>query len=124
MLGKERLMAFVATTQPERAKQFYSEVLGLELLSDEPYALVFNAAGTTLRVQKVEALAPPAHTALGWQVADIGQTIAALRTRGVTFQRYDFLEQDEHGVWTAPSGGKIAWFKDPDGNVLSLTELS
>jgi predicted enzyme related to lactoylglutathione lyase len=123
MLGQERLMAFVATARAEDAKRFYGSVLGLRLLADEPWAIVFEAGGTLLRVQKVEAWRPPAHTALGWQVSDIATAIAALRQQGVSFERYDFLEQDELGVWSSPGGGKIAWFKDPDGNVLSLTEF-
>lgn len=123
MLGQQRLMAFVATAQPEHAKRFYGDVLGLRLLADEPWAIVFDAGGTMLRIQKVDTLRPAAHTALGWQIAEIASAVTALRERGVSFQRYDFLEQDELGVWTSPGGGKIAWFKDPDGNVLSLTEL-
>lgn len=124
MLGQQQLMAFVATARPELAKRFYADVLGLRLLSDEPWAIVFDAGGTMLRVQKVETLQPPGHTALGWQVPEIAQAVAALRERGISFERYEFLEQDELGVWTSPAGGKIAWFKDPDGNVLSLTEFT
>lgn len=122
MLGRERLTAFAATTSAERAKQFYGEALGLRLISDDPFALVFDAGGTTLRVQKVAEFAPAPHTALGWQVADIVRAMSALRDKRVQFERYAFLEQDDAGVWTSPSGAKIAWFKDPDGNVLSLTE--
>ncbi|HYP88866.1 MAG TPA: VOC family protein [Polyangiaceae bacterium] len=123
MLGQEKLVAFVATAQPQRAKRFYGDVLGLKLLADDPYAIVFDAAGTLLRVQKVDAVQPPGHTALGWQVTDIAQAVAALREKDVAFERYEFLEQDPQGVWTSPAGGKIAWFKDPDGNVLSLTQF-
>ena len=123
MLGQEKLVAFVATAQPERAKTFYGEVLGLRLLTDDPFAIVFDAGGTMLRVQKLESLQPPGHTALGWQVSDIAAAVAALRKQDVAFERYEFLDQDELGVWTSPAGGKIAWFKDPDGNVLSLTQF-
>jgi len=123
MLGQERLMAFVATAQPEAARVFYEEVLGLRLVADEPWAIVFDAGGTMLRVQKVESQRPAGYTALGWQVPDIEIVIGALREKGVAFERYGFLEQDQQGVWTSPSGGRIAWFKDPDGNVLSLTQF-
>jgi catechol 2,3-dioxygenase-like lactoylglutathione lyase family enzyme len=117
-------MAFVATLDAPRARRFYGETLGLRLLGDEPYALVFDAHGTTLRVQKVQALAPPRHTVLGWQVPDVGAAVGALAARGVAFEQYGMPGQDERGVWTAPGGAKVAWFKDPDGNLLSLTELA
>jgi uncharacterized glyoxalase superfamily protein PhnB len=122
MLGGENLMAFVATSDAPRAKAFYQGILGLRLLADEPYALVFDVNGTVLRVQKVQQLAPAQYTALGWQVPDIAGAIAALRAKQVAFERYPHFEQDAAGVWTAPSGAKVAWFKDPDGNLLSLTE--
>jgi uncharacterized glyoxalase superfamily protein PhnB len=124
MLGSEKLMAFVATRDAARAKAFYAGALGLHLVTDDEWALVFDAAGTTLRIQKVQELAPAAYTALGWQVPEITGAISALRDKGVVFERYAFLEQDEAGVWAAPGGAKVAWFKDPDGNVLSLTESS
>ncbi len=122
MLGARNVTAFVATTNPERAKAFYEDTLGLPLVSDDPWALVFSAAGTTLRVQKVERHAPHPFTTLGWNVPDVARDVAALASRGVRFERYDGMQQDEAGVWTSPSGAKVAWFKDPDGNVLSLTE--
>jgi predicted enzyme related to lactoylglutathione lyase len=92
-------------------------------VSDEELALVLDANGTMLRVQKVEKLTPHPFTTLGWNVPDIAATIDALVKGGVTFERYGFMEQDERGVWTAPGGAKIAWFKDPDGNTLSLAEM-
>jgi len=123
MLGGETLMAFIATTHPARAKHFYADVLGLRLVADEDHALVFDAHGTMLRIQKVQTFTPAQHTALGWHVGDITGAVAALRAKGVVLARYPFLEQDETGVWTAPDGGRVAWFKDPDGNVLSLAEV-
>jgi catechol 2,3-dioxygenase-like lactoylglutathione lyase family enzyme len=123
MLGDQKLTAFVATRQPERARAFYTEVLGLRLVSDDPYAIVFDVGGTMLRVQKVEELAPHPFTAVGWNVADVAAIVDGLAARGVTFERYGFLDQDERGVWTAPGGAQIAWFKDPDGNTLSLAQL-
>jgi len=122
MLRTAKLTAFVATTHPERAKQFYSRTLGLRLVSDDQFALVFDCAGIQLRIQKVDTFQPHAFTALGWQVPGIRRSVAALAKKGVAFERYGFLEQDELGVWQAPSWAKVAWFKDPDGNLLSLTE--
>ena len=122
MLGTADLIAFAATTRPVEALAFYTERLGLELVEDSPFALVFNAGGTTLRIQKVEAIAPQGHTVLGWAVANIEKTIAGLADRGVTCERFDALPQDELGVWLAPDGTRIAWLRDPDGNLLSLTE--
>lgn len=123
MLSGETLIAFVATTQPERAKQFYTQVLGLRLIGDEEYALVFDAHGTMLRIQKVQSFTPAPHTALGWHVVDMARTVESLRASGVSFLRYPYFAQDEAGVWTAPGGAKVAWFKDPDENVLSLSEF-
>jgi len=123
MLTDNRPMCFVATADPARARAFYCDVLGLTLTSDEDYALVYDLAGTMLRIQKVQALTPLPYTALGWHVADITRAVAELSARGVTFERWAFLEQDAAGIWTVPgAGAKVAWFKDPDGNLLSLTE--
>jgi catechol 2,3-dioxygenase-like lactoylglutathione lyase family enzyme len=123
LLNRSRLMAFVATAKPDEARRFYREVLGLTLTEEGPFALVFDAHGTMLRVQKVEACTPHAHTALGWHVDDIRGTIRSLEQRGVHFERYAGMPQDESGVWTTPDGASVAWFKDPDGNVLSLTQF-
>jgi catechol 2,3-dioxygenase-like lactoylglutathione lyase family enzyme len=122
MLGKNKLVAFVATTNGERARQFYEETLGLEVLSDDPYALVCDVDGTFLRIQKVASLRPQGFTVLGWEVADIAATIDLLAEGGVETERFDGMNQDARGVWTSPSGARVAWFKDPDGNTLSLTQ--
>jgi len=122
MLGDKPVVAFVATTKPEAAKTFYGETLGLRLVDDTPFALVFDANGTTLRVQRVEACSPPPFTQLGWHVDDIAETIRDLAGRGIAFERFGFLEQDELGVWTSPDGTKVAWFKDPEGYTLSLND--
>lgn len=116
-------MAFSATADAARALRFYRDQLGLELLSDEPFALVFNAGGTMLRVQKVSEVRPAQYTTLGWQVSDIAATVSQLQAAGVTVERYGFPGQDERGIWTSPGGAKVAWFKDPDGNTLSITEF-
>jgi catechol 2,3-dioxygenase-like lactoylglutathione lyase family enzyme len=123
MLADARVTAFVATVNPDRSKLFYRDVLGLRLVSDDQFATVFDANGVQLRVQKVEKLDPHPFTALGWQVNDIADVVRALAAKGVAFERYGFLTQDEIGVWKAPSGARIAWFKDPDGNLLSLAEM-
>jgi catechol 2,3-dioxygenase-like lactoylglutathione lyase family enzyme len=123
MLAQSDLIAFLATVWPARARAFYQDALGLSFIEESPYALVFDAGGLMLRIQKVEAFEPAAHTALGWRVADIGAVMADLATRGVRFEFYAGLPQDGRGVWTTPDGTEIAWFKDPDANVLSLTRF-
>jgi catechol 2,3-dioxygenase-like lactoylglutathione lyase family enzyme len=122
MLRRAALTAFLATTNPARAKVFYRDILGLSLLSDDQFALAFDANGTQLRIQKVEKLEPHPFTSLGWHVPDIAKAVAELVKHGVTFERYEFMKQDKLGVWKAPSGAKVAWFKDPDENLISLTE--
>jgi catechol 2,3-dioxygenase-like lactoylglutathione lyase family enzyme len=124
MLADTPLVAFLATRQSDHARAFYEGVLGLEVVDDSPFALVLRAAGTLLRIQKVEAFAPHPFTALGWKVDDIARDVAALTERGVRFERFGFLEQDQAGVWTTPDGSKVAWFKDPDGNTLALTQYA
>jgi len=122
MLGSHDLVAFVGVTDVARARSFYEGTLGLTMTADTPFAVVFDANGTTLRVTPVERLDPPAYTVLGWQVDDIAATMGELAARGVEFARYDGMEQDELGAWSAPGGAQIAWFHDPDGNPLSLTQ--
>ncbi len=115
-------IAFLATTDAERARLFYAGVLGVRLVSDDQFALVFDLAGTTLRLVRVEAFTPQPFTVLGWQVADLDAAIRGLTRAGVAFERFDGLEQDELGAWAAPGGSRIAWFKDPDGNLLSISQ--
>jgi len=124
VLTTSELIAFAATTDLEKARAFYEDVLGLTLVEQNPYACVFDAAGTMLRVTAVATVAQPGYTVLGWRVSDIAATVVALEARGVAFARYDGMEQDRHGVWTTPGGDRIAWFRDPDGNVLSLTQFA
>jgi catechol 2,3-dioxygenase-like lactoylglutathione lyase family enzyme len=123
MLAAHPIMAFVATTRADEARAFYEKTLGLPLLEDTPFALVFQIPGTTLRVQKAGPFQPHPFTALGWQVPDIAAAVKGLSDRGVTFSRFEFILQDELGIWTTPDGAKVAWFKDPDGNTLSLTQM-
>jgi catechol 2,3-dioxygenase-like lactoylglutathione lyase family enzyme len=123
-LGKQPIIAFIATLDAERARKFYSDTLGLRLVLDQlPFALVFDANGTMLRVTPVKELRPPGYTVLGWQVPDIADAAKTLEKAGVRFERYPGLEQDELGIWTAPgSAAKVAWFKDPDGNTLGISQ--
>lgn len=122
-LGKYNIIAFVTIVDVARAKLFYRDTLGLRLLSEEPpFALVFEAHGIMLRLGMAKEL-PPAHgTVLGWQVPDIAAAVHELAEAGVRFERYAQMKQDELGIWAAPGGAKVAWFKDPDGNILSLSE--
>jgi len=122
MLGNATVTAFVATANPVRAKAFYRDTLGLRLVSDDQFAIAFDCNGVQLRIQKVEKVQPHPFTALGWHVPSIRDAVQGLAKRGVAFERYSFLERDDVGVWRAPSTAQVAWFKDPDGNLLSLTE--
>jgi predicted enzyme related to lactoylglutathione lyase len=123
MLSQAPIMAFVSSTDLTRARAFYEGVLGLAVEEVNGFACVLRGAGTMLRVTLVESLTPQAFTVLGWIVDDIAATIDGLVRRGVGFTRYDGLGQDDRNIWTAPGGGRIAWFTDPDGNVLSLTQF-
>lgn len=124
MLSDKKLKAFVSTINPVNAKKFYMEILGLKLLSEDNYALEFDSNGTLLRITTVEKLTLQPFTVLGWDVDNITDLIKSLSGKGVVFERYEFMEQDNLGIWTAPGGTKVAWFKDPDGNLLSLSELA
>ena len=122
MLARQRPVAFLATTDGSRAVAFYGGVLGLPVRSDDDFAVVFDANGVELRVQKVERLTPQPFTALGWQVEDVAVVAAQLKAAAVTLERYAWLQQDAAGIWDAPSGARVAWFKDPDGNLLSVAQ--
>jgi catechol 2,3-dioxygenase-like lactoylglutathione lyase family enzyme len=123
MLAGAEVMAFVATTDLERARAFYGSTLGLPLVEDDGRALAFDAHGTMLRVTGVRELTPASYTVLGWSVPDVGAAVRELRGRDVAVIRYAGFEQDEQGIWTAPTGARVAWFTDPDGHTLQLTEL-
>jgi catechol 2,3-dioxygenase-like lactoylglutathione lyase family enzyme len=122
MLTTAPLVAFVATTDLERSHGFYGEVLGLRRVEPSPFANVYDANGAMLRVTRVERVAAAPYTVLGWTVGDVHASLAGLTGRGVAFERFEGVDQDDAGVWTAPGGAQIAWFKDPDGNLLSLTQ--
>jgi len=122
-LNEQSIIAFAATRDPARAKKFYGNILGLRLVSEElPFALVFDAHGTMLRVTIVKTLNAAGYTVLGWQVPDIVTAAKSLQKAGVQFERYPGMNQDEMGIWASPGGAKVAWFKDPDGNTLSISE--
>lgn len=116
-------VSFIATTNSAESRHFYETVLSLQCLSEDPFALVFDLGGTTLRIQKVELIPEVNYTVLGWEVDNIRQCVDELSGKGVKFEKISQLAQDELGIWVAPSGASVAWFKDPDGNTLSLTEL-
>jgi predicted enzyme related to lactoylglutathione lyase len=122
MLSDRKLKAFVPATNPKEARAFYKDLLGLTLLSEDNYALEFDANGVLLRVAIVQEFNPQSFTVLGWNVPDIHEVIRSLNKNGIECIKYDFLSQDHAGVWISPGGSKVAWFHDPDGNVLSLTQ--
>lgn len=121
-LGSHKLIAFVATTNADRAREFYGGTLGLTLVSQDGFAVVFDVNGIMLRVTLVQSHVPAQYTVLGWETPDIKSTVTRLEAAGVKFNRYGFPGQDERGIWTAPDGARVAWFNDPDGNVLSVSE--
>jgi catechol 2,3-dioxygenase-like lactoylglutathione lyase family enzyme len=123
MLTANQIIAFVATANADEAMMFYRDRLGLRLAADTEFAIEFEIEQTMLRVQKVETVVPAPYTALGWKVGNIAEEIEALGKRGIIFERYEGMSQDENGIWVSPSGARIAWFRDPDGNILSLTQF-
>jgi catechol 2,3-dioxygenase-like lactoylglutathione lyase family enzyme len=123
VFAAEGLIAFAATTDLDRAAEFYGKTLGLTLVERNDFACVFDVQGTMLRITAVSEVASGGYTVLGWRVADIAAAVRALAAAGVAFTRYEGMDQDDDGVWTTPGGDKVAWFTDPDGNVLSLTQF-
>jgi catechol 2,3-dioxygenase-like lactoylglutathione lyase family enzyme len=129
MLGSSVIAAFVPTRDSAKAKAFYVDILGLRFVSDDRFALVLDANGIKVRVTKVRDFTPQPFTVLGWEVADIEKAVSDLENNGVCFEKYGFRGQDERGIWTAPmtdnasGGARVAWFKDPDGNLLSVSQF-
>ena len=123
-LRAAQVVAFVPTKNFKTAQKFYESTLGLALITKDEFALLFEAGGTRIRVVKVEKFKPAPFTILGWRVTDVKQTVATLAKRGIKFERFPGMNQDEFGIWTAPSGARVAWFKDPDDNVLSIFQQS
>jgi len=122
MLGSNKIVAFVPTRDAVKARAFYEGVLGLRFVNDDGFALVMDANGTMVRIAKAPEFKPMPFTILGWQVSGIEKIVAGLVGKGVKFERFGFFEQDTLGIWTAPTGDKVAWFKDPDGNMLSVSQ--
>lgn len=124
MLGNARLMAFIPVTDIDAARTFYESALGLPVIDESPFALVVDANGTKVRITPVTDLRPQPFTICGWEVADIKATVTKLVAAGVTFSRFDGMDQGADGIWTSPGGDLVAWFADPDGNTLSLTQYA
>jgi catechol 2,3-dioxygenase-like lactoylglutathione lyase family enzyme len=122
MLGSTNIVAFVPIKDSDQARAFYEGVLGLKFVKDDSFALVFDANGIMIRAAKVKDFSPAQFTILGWQVSDIENVVRALTKKGVHFEIFGFFKQDQLGIWTAPTGDKVAWFKDPDGNTLSVSQ--
>jgi catechol 2,3-dioxygenase-like lactoylglutathione lyase family enzyme len=122
-LGKYNIIAFVTIVDVARAKEFYRDTLGLRLVSEEPpFALVFDAHGIMLRLGMGKQVPAGVGTVLGWEVPDIAAAVRDLQQAGVHFERYEQMKQDELNIWTTPTGARVAWFRDPDGNILSISE--
>ncbi|HEY4903249.1 MAG TPA: VOC family protein [Candidatus Sulfotelmatobacter sp.] len=122
MLGSTNIVAFVPTRDSAKAREFYESVLGLRFVKDDGFAMVLDANGIMIRVAKVADFKPAQFTILGWQVVEIEKVVEELTSRGVHFEIFGFFKQDTLGIWTAPTGDKVAWFKDPDGNILSVSQ--
>jgi catechol 2,3-dioxygenase-like lactoylglutathione lyase family enzyme len=122
MLGSNNIVACVPTRNAEKARAFYEGVLGLRFVKDDGFAMVFDANEIMIRIAKAPEFKPAQFTILGWQVSEIENVVRGLQKRGVHFEIFGFFKQDELGIWTAPNGDKVAWFKDPDGNVLSVSQ--
>jgi catechol 2,3-dioxygenase-like lactoylglutathione lyase family enzyme len=122
-LSDHSIIGFVATSDPERAREFYGDKLALPLIEEQmPFALVYDAHGTMLRVTIVKEVHPVSYTVLGWKVPDIVAAANRLTAAGIKFERYPGMQQDELGIWASPARAKVAWFKDPDGNTLSISQ--
>ena len=122
MLASSKMVGFVPTKDSAAARAFYEGKLGFQFVSDDAFALVVKAGDTKIRISKAQNFTPAQYTVMGWEVGDIEKMVAWLKGRGVEFQKYPFLKDPELGIWTAPTGDRVAWFKDPDGNVLSVSQ--
>jgi catechol 2,3-dioxygenase-like lactoylglutathione lyase family enzyme len=124
MLGNATFVGFLPVRSLDSAQEFYCGTLGLPLVERTPFAVVVEAGGSSLRLTEVSDLQPQRFTVAGWQVGDISSTVASLTSMGVTMARFEGMDQDDQGLWVAPNGARVAWFTDPDGNVLSITMAS
>jgi catechol 2,3-dioxygenase-like lactoylglutathione lyase family enzyme len=121
MLASGKMAGFLLTKDYDKARQFFEGALGFQFISLDQYALVMRAGASTIRISKAPDFTPFKGTVLGWEVQDIAAVVAWLNQRGVVCEKYPFV-QDRDGIWTTPNGDKVAWFKDPDGNVLSVSQ--
>jgi catechol 2,3-dioxygenase-like lactoylglutathione lyase family enzyme len=122
MLESGKMVGFVLTRDYQQARAFYEGKLGCEFVSLDQYALVMRLGGHQIRIAKAPSLSPLQSTVLGWEVRDIEAVAAWLKNQGVALEKYPFIQDRELGIWTAPGGDRVAWFKDPDGNVLSVSQ--
>jgi catechol 2,3-dioxygenase-like lactoylglutathione lyase family enzyme len=122
MLGSTNIVAVVPIRDSEKSRAFYEGVLGLRFVKDDGFALVLDANGIMVRATKMKDFTPAQFTVLGWQVSNIENVVRELSRNGVHFEIFGFFKQDDMGIWTAPNGDKVAWFKDPDGNILSVSD--
>jgi catechol 2,3-dioxygenase-like lactoylglutathione lyase family enzyme len=122
MLADSKLMGFIFTRDYNNARAFYEGKLGLQFISQDQYALALKAGEHMIRITKIPDFVPARATVLGWQVQDIGAVVAWLKERGVILEDFPFIQDRKLGIWSAPGGDRIAWFKDPDGNVLSVSQ--
>ncbi len=121
-LSEAALSAFAATTDTARCRAFYEGTLGLRFVSEDPFGIVLDSGGVLIRMQKVPGHTPPAFTALGWNVADVEASVRGLASVGINTERFGLFKQDDLGIATFPGGARVAWFKDPDGNILSVAQ--
>jgi len=121
-MNVKHTIGFALTAKPDEALAFYRDTLGFKFLRDDGFALVFNTGNAMLRISKVKEFTPAQHTVAGWEVEEIAAAVSDLTARGVAFRRYPGFNQDELAIMTFPTGDKVAWFADPDGNVLSLSQ--
>lgn len=122
MLGSTNIIAFVPIKDSQKSRAFYEGILGLHFVKDDGFALVLDAHGIMVRAVKMKEFTPAQFTVLGWEVSDIENVVRELGKKGVHFEIFGFFKQDELGIWTTPTGDKVAWFKDPDGNTLSVSQ--
>ena len=124
MLASSRLQTIVWTSRISAAEKFYSEVLGLPLKGKSHGALIYDVGGSDLRVSPVPETQPSAHTVLGFAVPNLRATVELLKERGVNLERIAGISHDSTGILTTPEGAKVAWFRDPDGNLLSAVQYA
>jgi catechol 2,3-dioxygenase-like lactoylglutathione lyase family enzyme len=123
MAALDKLIGFIPTRNGDAARVFYETKVGLRFISEDQFAIVFQSGANIIRITRTGSFTPAPFTILGWHSSQIEQDVRDMTARGITFERYDYMGlQDELGIWTAPGGAKVAWFKDPDGNTLSISQ--